>query len=59
VAVPHDAVTGDRLFDHFEARGSGRGYDHHEYESEMRDALEQWANYIKRLVQPEGVALLR
>ena len=42
----------DRLFDHVEARGSGRGYDHHDYESEMRDALEHWANYITRLVQP-------
>jgi hypothetical protein len=39
----------DRLFDHVEARGSGR--DHHEYENEMRKAVEQWANYIKRLVQ--------
>jgi hypothetical protein len=29
----------DGLFDHVEDRGSGRGYDHHEYEPEMREAL--------------------
>jgi integrase len=49
----------DRIFDHVEARGSGRGYDHHEYENEMREAVEQWGTYIESLVKPEGVALLR
>jgi len=42
----------DLLLDHASGRGSGKVYDHHEYESEMREAVEQWANYIKRLVQP-------
>jgi integrase len=49
----------DRLFDHASGRGSGRVYDHHEYEDEMRDALEQWAKHIERLVAPEGIALMR
>jgi integrase len=40
-------------------RGAGKVYDHHEYEDEMRGALEQWADYIARLVQPQGVAVLR
>jgi integrase len=49
----------DVLFDHMPKRGSGAGYDHHEYRDEMLAALELWAGHIERLVQPEGVALLR
>ena len=50
----------DMLFDHVPERGSGKGYDHHDYKDEMRAALELWAGYIERLVQPaEGVPLLR
>jgi len=50
----------DRLFDHAEGRGSGSTYDHHEYETEMRNALDKWADHIMRLVQPaEGVERLR
>ena len=49
----------DMLLDHAPDRGSGRGYDHHEYKDEMRDAIEQWSDYLAQLVQPEGVALLR
>jgi integrase len=49
----------DRLFDHASGRGSGKVYDHHEYEDEMMAALEKWASYIEGLVQPEGIALLR
>jgi len=49
----------DRLFDHASGRGSGKVYDHHEYEDEMKAALEQWGDYIARLVAPEGVALMR
>jgi integrase len=50
----------DRLFDHAEDRGSGSVYDHATYETEMRSALETWADHIARLVQPaEGVKVLR
>jgi hypothetical protein len=49
----------DCLFDHIPKRGSGQGYDHHEYRDEMLAALELWAAHIERLVQPKGVALLR
>lgn len=50
----------DRLFDHAEGRGSGAIYDHHEYETEMRNALDKRADHIMRLVQPaEGVERLR
>jgi hypothetical protein len=49
----------DMLFDHSSKRGSGKGYDHHEYQPEMRDALERWADHIESLVQPAGVQVLR
>jgi hypothetical protein len=49
----------DLLFDHAPKRGSGAGYDHHDYKPEMRDAMETWADYVERLVQSEGAALLR
>lgn len=50
----------DLLFDHAPQRGSGRGYDHHDYLPEMRDAMEVWADYVQQLVgQEEGVRVLR
>jgi integrase len=49
----------DLLFDHVPNRGSGKGYDHHQYRDEMLAALELWAAHIERLVQPQGAALLR
>ena len=49
----------DLLFDHVSGRGSGKNYDHHEYEDEMRAAVEKWADHIAGLVQPQGAALLR
>jgi integrase len=56
--VPHHVR--DLLFDHASGRGSGKVYDHHEYEAEMRDALERWAAHIERLISPsENVAVLR
>ena len=36
-------------------RGSGARYDHHEYGTEMREAIEKWA-YVANLVQPKLVA---
>ena len=42
----------DMLFDHASARGTGGVYDHHAYVPEMRDALEAWAAYVKKLVGP-------
>jgi hypothetical protein len=36
----------DLLFDHVPQRGSGKGYDHHDYKPEMRAAMEIWAEYI-------------
>jgi integrase len=49
----------DRLFDHVDDRGSGKVYDHHEYEDEMRDAVERWASHIDKLVSPVGAVRLR
>lgn len=49
----------DRLLDHAPDRGSGKVYDHFEYQDEMRDAVEQWASHIMQLVTPQGVARLR
>jgi integrase len=49
----------DRLFDHVDDRGSGKVYDHDEYEDEMRDAVERWANHIDKLVSPVGAVRLR
>jgi integrase len=51
----------DVLLDHAIARSrSGAGYDHHDYETEMREAMEAWADYVEALVQPgENVAVLR
>jgi integrase len=50
----------DRLFDHAQHRGAGKGYDHHEYSDEMRAAVERWAMYVAALVKPgEGVVVLR
>ena len=47
------------LFDHATARESGKGYDHHDYKPEMREAMEAWAGYVEKLVAAEGVAVLR
>jgi integrase len=47
----------DRLFDHVD--DSGKVYDHHEYEDEMRDAVERWASHINKLVSPLGAERLR
>jgi integrase len=49
----------DLLFDHRSARGAGSGYDHYTYGKEMREAMETWASHIEKLVQPEGVRVLR
>lgn len=49
----------DMLLDHAMQRGSGKDYDHHDYKPEMRAAAEAWANYIEKLIQPRGAALLR
>lgn len=49
----------DRLLDHAPSRGSGQHYDHNDYRVEMEDALEAWANYVEKLVAPQGVALLK
>src|SRR5262245_58931738 len=46
----------DLLFDHQPMRGSGARYDHHEYGTEMREAIEKWAGYVANLVQPRLVA---
>jgi hypothetical protein len=42
-----------------EDRVAGKGYDHHEYEDEMRAAIERWAEYIERLVTQPGTKRLR
>jgi hypothetical protein len=35
-----------------EGRGSGKGYDHWDYKDEKREAMEKWAAYIGRLLNP-------
>ena len=45
----------DLLFDHQPQRGSGARYDHHEYGDEMRESIEQWADYVAKRVQPKLV----
>lgn len=49
----------DMLFDHASGRGAGAVYDHHEYADELRTAVDKWAEYVERLVQPAGVKMLR
>lgn len=50
----------DLLLDHASQRGAGKGYAHHDYKTEMRAAMEAWAEHIEKLVQPaEGVMRLR
>ena len=50
----------DLLLDHARKRTGGGVYDHHEYQDEMKAAMEAWAGYIAKLVQPsEAVAVLR
>ena len=49
----------DLLLDHASSRGSGKGYDHWDYRPEMTEAMEQWADYVERLVMPKGVKVLR
>jgi hypothetical protein len=49
----------DILFDHAPNRGAGKGYDHHDYLPEMRNALTVWADHVDGLVAPAGTARLR
>jgi hypothetical protein len=49
----------DRLFDRADDHGSSATYEHHEYESEMRSALEKWAAHVETLVAPSGARVLR
>ena len=49
----------DLLFDHASQRGSGKGYDPHDYQLEMQAALEAWASRVEELVAAEGVMLFR
>ena len=48
----------DMLLDHAPQRGSGKGYDHHDYIPEMREAMELWAREIKRLTSSGKVVPL-
>jgi integrase len=45
----------DLLFDHQPQRGAGARYDHYSYGDEMREAVELWAAYIRKLVGPKPV----
>lgn len=49
----------DLLLDHVSQRGAGKGYNHHHYKDEMREAMEAWAEHIERIVTPECVKRLR
>jgi integrase len=48
----------DMLLDHVTTRGSGKDYDHHEYRDEKLEAMTAWADYLERLVKPEGADAL-
>ncbi|MCG8435698.1 MAG: site-specific integrase, partial [Gammaproteobacteria bacterium] len=49
----------DKVLHHAPPKSAGEGYDHYDYESEQREALEAWADQLQRIVQGEGVAVLR
>jgi integrase len=49
----------DCLLDHAPNRGAGAGYDHYDYQVEMREALEAWADHVERIVAPNGARVLR
>jgi integrase len=49
----------DLLLDHAPTRGSGKGYDHWEYQDEKREAMELWADHVEHLVVPVGMKVLR
>ena len=49
----------DKVMDHAPPRTAGEGYDHYDYLSEQREALEAWAEHVKSVVWPEGVEQLR
>lgn len=49
----------DKVLHHAPPKTAGEGYDHYDYESEQREALEAWANQLQEIVQGEGVAVLR
>jgi integrase len=45
----------DLLFDHQPQRGAGARYDHYSYGDEMRQAVELWAAYVRKLAGPKAV----
>jgi hypothetical protein len=50
----------DMLLDHAPKRGTGKVYDKGTYRRQCLEALEEWCDFIERLVSPaEGVAMLR
>lgn len=49
----------DLALDHAPMRGAGKGYDHHAYVTEVRDAFETWARALETLVARAGVRVLR
>ncbi|MCH8998783.1 MAG: integrase arm-type DNA-binding domain-containing protein [Proteobacteria bacterium] len=48
----------DRVMDHAPPHSAGEGYDHYDYLSEQREALEAWAGHVKSVVWPKGVEQL-
>lgn len=45
----------DKVLHHAPPRTAGEGYDHYDYLSEQRQALNDWAAYVERLVYPKGI----
>jgi integrase len=45
----------DLLFDHVTQRGAGGRYDHFAYTDEMREGIERWGDYVRKLVGPKVV----
>jgi len=49
----------DKVLHHAPPRTAGEVYDHYDYLTEQRQALEAWATYVERLAYPKGVVPLR
>jgi len=48
----------DKIMHHAPPRSAGEAYDHYDYLTEQREAIEAWAGHVKALVWPEGVEVL-
>lgn len=47
------------VLDHKVFTDAHAGYEHGDQSAEMLEALERWCSHVEKLIQPEGVAVLR